>query len=197
MEGFTSGLGGMLGGLFGHSDRPFDKAMEQYNNYGGKSIGTQEPYNDAGKGAISDYQTWLEGKKDPSKFVNDQMKNYKESDWAHNLQQQSVNAGQNAASASGLMGSTPMMQQLQQNSNNISSEDQNKYLQNVLGVDKTYGEGQNNLVNVGQNASKTMSDTYNSLGKNMGEAAYGKEAGKQQDFWNAIGGAGKMIGSFF
>jgi len=193
---FGSGLGGLLGGLFGDSGKPYDKAMEEYQKYMQMGQQTQQPYLNAGTGAIGDYQKWLQGQQDPSKFINDQMGQYQESPWAKNLQQQSMNAGQNAASASGLMGSTPLMQQLQQNAGNIASQDQNQWLQNVLGINTQYGQGQQNLMSGGQNAANSLTNMYNQMGQNMGQAAYGKEAGKKQDFWNTIGGGLGMIGSF-
>ena len=193
---FGSGLGGFFGGLFGDSGKPYNKAMEEYQKYMQQAQQTQQPYLNAGQGAIGDYQKWLEGQKDPSKFINDQMGNYQESPWAKNMQQQSMNAGQNAASASGLMGSTPLMGALQQNAGTIASEDQNKWLQNVLGINTQYGQGQQNLMNGGQNAANSLTNMYNQMGNNMGQAAYGQQAGKQQDFWNMIGGGLGMLGSF-
>src|SRR6266436_3048883 len=135
--GFAGGLSGFLGGLFGNSDKPYDKYMDWIK----KSQQGQQPYANAGEGALGDYQKWLEAQKDPSKFINDQMKNYQTSDYAQNLQQQAMNAGQNAASASGLMGSTPMMQQMQNNAGQIQSADQNQWLQNILGINSQYGQG--------------------------------------------------------
>jgi hypothetical protein len=196
-QAVLGGAAGMLGGLFGNSGKPYDKAMEEYQKYMNMGQQTQQPYLDAGKGALGEYQTWLQGQKDPSGFINNLMGQYKESPYAQYLQQQSMNAGQNAASASGLMGSTPLMQQLQQNAGNIASQDQNQWLQNVLGVNTQYGQGQNNLVNGGQNAANALTNMYNQMGQNMGQAAYGKEAGKKQDFWNTLGGLGSIIGSFF
>lgn len=193
---FGSGLGSFLGGMFGDSGRPYDKAQQQYQQWTDKAQGTQQPFVDAGHGAIGDYQQWLQNQKDPSKFINDQMNNYQESPYAQYLQRQSQNAGQNAASASGLMGSTPMMQQMQQNSHDIASQDQNQWLQNVLGINTQYGQGQQNLMTGGQNSANALTNLYGNTGKNMGEAAFGKEAGKQQDFWNTLGGGIGMIGSF-
>lgn len=193
---FGSGLGGFFGGMFGNSGKPYEDAMQQYQDYMNKGQAVQQPYADAGKGALGEYQTWLQGQKDPAKFVNDQMGNYHESEWAKNMQQQSMNAGQNAASASGLMGSTPLMQQLQQNAGNITSQDQNQWLQNVLGVNKQYGEGQNNLVNGGRESANKLTDMYNNYGGKMGEQAYNKGAAKQNNFWNTVGGIGSIIGSF-
>lgn len=194
---FGSGLGGFLGGLFGDSGKPYDEAMKQYQDWANKSQGVQQPYLNAGTGAIGEYQDWLKGQKDPTKFINDIMGKYNESPYAHYLQQQAQAAGQNAASASGLMGSTPLMQQMQQNSSNIASGDMNQWLQNVLGINTQYGQGQKDLMGVGQNAANSLTNMYNNMGQRMGEAAYGKEAGKKNDFWNTVGGIGSMIGSFF
>jgi len=193
---FGSGAGSFLGGMFGDSGKPYDAAMQQYQQWANKAEGAQSPYLNAGKGAIGDYQQWLQGQKDPSGFINNLMGGYQESPYAKYLQQQSMNAGQNAASASGLMGSTPMLQQMQQNAGNIASQDQNQWLQNVLGINTQYGQGQNNLMTGGQNAANSLTNLYNQMGQNMGQAAYGKEAGKQNDFWNTVGGGIGMIGSF-
>lgn len=193
---FGSGLGGFFGGLFGDSGKPYNKAMEEYQKYMQQAQQTQQPYLNAGQGAIGDYQSWLQGQKDPSKFINDQMKNYQESPYTNYLQQQAQNAGNNAASASGLMGSTPFMQQQQQNAGNIAQQGMNDWLQNVLGINTQYGQGQQNLMTGGQNAANSLTNMYNQMGNNMGQSAYGQQAGKQQDFWNMIGGGLGMLGSF-
>ncbi len=185
---FGSGLGSLFGGLFGNSGSAYDKNQQWLQ----QAQNAQQPYANAGQGAIGDYQKWLQSQQDPSKFINDQMGNYQESPWAKNLQQQSMNAGQNAASASGLMGSSPLMQQLQQNAGTISSQDQNQWLQNVLGINTQYGQGQQNLMNGGQNAANSMGNIFGQMGEN----AYNKDASRQNNFWNMMGGAGSMIGSF-
>jgi hypothetical protein len=194
---FGSGLGGFLGGMFGDSGKPYDKAMEQYQQWANKAQGTQQPFLDAGTGAIPQYQEWLDKQKDPTKFINDTMGQYQESPYAQYLQKQSLRAGQNAASASGMSGSTPLMQQMQQNAGNIASQDQNQWLQNVLGINTQYGQGQNNLMTGGQNAANSLTNMYNNMGQQMGQAAYGQEAGKNQDRNNMFGGIGSLIGSFF
>lgn len=195
-QGLLSGLGGLFGGLFGDSGKPYDKAMKQYQQWNDKAAQGLNPYNTAGQGAISNYQQWLESQKNPSEFINKQMQNYQASPYSQYLQQQAMNAGQNAASASGLMGSTPMMQQMQQNASNIASQDMNQWLQNVLGINTQYGQGQNNLMQGGQNAANSLANLYNQMGQNMGSAAYGKESGNQNDFWNMLGGGLQTLGSF-
>lgn len=196
-SGFLGGAGQFLNGLFGNSGAPYDKASQEYQRYAGYGQQAQTPYLMAGAGAVPAYQQWLQGQQDPSKFINSLMGGYNESPWAHNLQQQSMNAGQNMASANGLSGSSALAQQLQQNANNISSEDMSKWLQNVLGINTQYGAGQQNLINTGQGSANALTDMYNNMGERMGNAAFGKEAGRQQDKGDMWGGAFNMLGGLF
>jgi len=196
MAGLGSGLGTFLGGLFGNSGAPYDEAMKQYQRYGQMGADAQNPFLQAGQGAIGDYQNWLKKQQDPSGFINNLMGGYQESPYAKFLQQQSIRGGQNAASASGLMGSTPFAQQLQQNAGNIASGDMNQWLQNVLGVNTQYGQGQQNLIRGGQEAANALTGLYSNMGNQMGQAAYGRQAGRDQDFWNMIGGGAQMGLSF-
>jgi len=191
-----SGLGGLLGGLFGDSGAPYEDAMKQYREWAGKAENVQNPFLNAGTGAIGKYQDWLKGMQDPSKFINNMMGQYQESPWAKYQQQQAVRAGQNAASASGLTGSTPFAQQLQQNASNISSQDMNQWLQNVLGINTQYGQGQNNLMGYGANAANALTKMYGDMGQQMGEAAYGQKAGENSDFMNMLGGGIQLAGMF-
>lgn len=185
----TAGGAEALGSLFGHgSDRPFKDAMEQYNRFGQKGENALDPFLHAGQGAIPDYQKWLQGQQDPSGFINKMMGQYQESPWAKFQQQQANRAGINAGSANGMSGSTPMIQQMQQNSANISSQDMGSWLQNVLGINTQYGQGQQHLMDQGQNAGNSLANMWSNLGNNMGEAAFGRTAGRNQDYWNRIGG---------
>lgn len=193
---FGSGLGGILSGMFTDSSKPYDKAMEEYQRFLNEGKGTQKPFYDAGVGAIGNYQDWLNGQKNPTEFINKIMGDYQESPYARYLQQQAQNAGVNAASASGLTGSTPFLQQAQQNASNISSADMNQWLQNVLGINTQYGQGQKNLVDTGQTSANALTNLYSEMAKNFGDAAYGKEAGKQQNKSNILGGIGNVVGSF-
>ncbi len=190
--GALSGGAGILGGLFGNSGGSYDDYMKEYRDWADKAANAQQPYINAGKEGLGNYQDWLNGQKDPSGFINNLMGQYQESPYAQYLQKQSLRGGQNAASAGGLSGSTPLMQQMQQNAGNIASQDQNQWLQNVLGINTQYGQGQNNLMTGGQNAANQLTNLYGNTAKDMADAAYGRNAGKQQDFWNTAAGIGKL-----
>lgn len=183
------GLSTLFSGLFGDSGRPFEDAMKQYQQWANKAQNVQNPYLNAGSGAIPQFQEWLQGQKDPSGFINNLMGKYQESPWAKYQQDQAMRAAQNQGAASGLTGSTPLLQFAQQNAHDISSQDMNNWLQNVLGINTQYGAGQQNLIHGGQNAANSLTGMYGDMGRQMAEAAYGKRAGQQQDRNNIWGGA--------
>ncbi len=194
---FSSGIGGLFGGLFGDSGKPYDEAEKKYQEYENKAGGINQPYIGAGETGVKNYQDWLNKQKNPTEFINNIMGDYNESPYAQYLQKQNLRAGQNFASANGLSGSTPMAQQIQENAGNISSKDMNSWLQNVLGINTQYGEGEHNMVNTGQNAVNNMTNFYNTQAQREAENAYNKNASKNNNFWNTIGSGIQTIGSFF
>jgi hypothetical protein len=191
-----SGFGGLFGGLFGDSGAPYQDYADQYKRYLNKATGVQNPFYNAGVGALGGYQDWLSGMKDPTAFINRLMGSYQESPFARNQQTQALRAAQNMGSASGLTGSTPLQLQAQQNASNISAQDMNSWLQNVLGINTMYGSGLGNLIGRGQGSADVMSNLFGRGGEALGEAAYGRRAGQNQDFWNMIGGAGSLASMF-
>jgi hypothetical protein len=178
----------LASGFLMDSGSPYEEAMNQYREYAGKAEGVQNPFLQAGTGAIKPFQDWLSRLQNPMDFINNTMGQYQESPFAKYQQQQATRAAQNFGSASGLSGSTPLMLQAQENARNISSQDMNTWLQNVLGINTQYGAGQQGLINTGANAANALTTMYGDMGRSMGEAAYGREAGHQQNIGRMLGG---------
>lgn len=189
-----SGLIGILGGLFGNSGGPYSDAMNQYQQWIQQAQNAQNPFLQAGQGAIGNYQNWLSGMQDPSKFINNLTSQYKQSPWAQYQQQQAMRSAQNMGSASGLTGSSPLQLQAQQNASNISSGDMQNWLGNVLGINSQYGAGNQFLMNQGANAANALTNLYGNAGANMGNMAYNQSAAGNNDFWNILGGAASIFG---
>jgi hypothetical protein len=116
------------------------------------------------------------------------MGKYSESPWAKYQQEQALRASGNMGSASGMGGSTPMAQFNQENARNISSQDMNQWLQNVLGINTQYGAGLGHQIGIGQGAANQLTGLYGDMGRNMAEAAYGARAGRNQDRNSIWGG---------
>jgi len=182
------GIGQILSGLFGNSGAPYKDAMKQFERFGEKGAGVQNPFLNMGTGAIPQFQEWLKGQKDPSGFINKLMGQYQESPWAKYQQDQSARRFGNQGSAEGLTGSTPLAQFEQQGMHDISSQDQNQWLNHVLGINTQYGQGLGTQIAGGQNAANSLTNMYSDMGRNMAEMAYGKKAGQQQDRNSIWGG---------
>jgi len=193
----SGGLGSILGGIFGASNDPYKAGMDQYKKYAQQGINVQQPFYNAGQQGMGNYQNWLQQMQNPSQFINNTMNQYQQSPWAQNEQQQAMNMGNNYASANGLSGSTPMAQQMQQNASNISSQDMQNWLGNVLGINSQYGQGQQNLMGVGQNAANQISGMYGNMANAMGSGAYGSAANQNNSWGNILGGLGGLVGSMF
>lgn len=188
MAGIGDALSGIFGGLFGDSGAPYEDAMKQYREWANRGQQMQNPFWQAGTGAIPQFQQWTQRMQNPSDFINNLMGKYQESPWAKYQQEQMMHYGQNAGSASGLTGSTPLAQFMQQNARDISSQDMQNWLGRVLGINTEYGAGLGNLVSGGQGAANSLTNMFSDMGNRMGEASYGKEAGRSQDRNNLWGG---------
>jgi hypothetical protein len=191
--GMANGLAQLFGGAFGNSSGPYDQAQDAYSKYFDQGTAAQQPYAQAGQKAIGSYQDWLQGQKDPSGFINNIMGQYQESPWAKYSQQQGIRAAQNAGSASGLSGSTPLTQFAEQQAQGISSQDMQNWLGNVLGINTQYGQGQQNLINGGQNSANALSQMYGQGAGDYGKLAYGSQAGQNQDQNNIFGGLSHLF----
>ncbi len=189
---------GFAQSFFGNSGQPYQDAQRAYKPYYNEAKGYQNPFYQAGQNAIPQYQEWLQGQKDPSAFINKLMGGYQESPWARYQQEQARRAGLNAASAGGLsngmggagVGSTPYLLQAQQNASDISSQDMQKWLANVLGINTQYGEGQNRMMGYGQHAGDQLSEIAQNGGMVNANNAYGRSQGENYDRmagWQAIG----------
>ena len=193
-QNFDQGLWGLFHSLFNNNQDPYKQGFQASQPYFKSATDYQNPFAKQGQESSGKFNNWLDTMKNPSEFINKLMGGYQESPWAQNLQRQSVRAGTNAASASGLTGSTPFAQQLQQNANNISSEDMTKWLSNVLGINTEYGQGENMSAERGSHASDILSQLFAKQGYMAAGAEYGTNAWKNQNEDSAWSNIAKMFG---
>lgn len=184
----VNGLGSLLSGLFTNSGAPYQAGMQQLQQYLQQMQQMQNPYMQAGQGAIGNYQNMLGNMSNPSQFINNLMQNYQQSPNATYQMAQGQRANNNAASASGLLGSTPFQQQSQQTAQGISSQDMNQWLQNALGVNSQALGGYGNLMNMGENATNSLMNQYGQYGQDMGQLSFGQQYAQNQGLGQEIQG---------
>lgn len=188
-----SGLASLLGGMFGNSGAPYQDASNTLNQYAQQAQGYQNPFYNAGVGAINPYQHMLQGMSNPKDFYNNIMGGYSQSPGAQYQQQQGMRAAQNMGSASGLSGSTPLMQQAQQNAQGISSQDQQQYFNNIMGINQGAMNGYQNLMQGGQGAANNLTNMYSNLGNSQAQMAYNQGQGSNNDFMSMLSGGMQML----
>ena len=183
-----AGIPNFLASLFQRSGRPFQQASNAYFPWLNKATDAQNPFYNAGTGAVGNLQDWLSKMKDPGQFTNNLMQQYQGSPYQTYLQNQAQRAGTNAASASGLTGSTPFAQQLQQNASNISQGGMNDWMNQALGINSQYGAGQAGLAGMGQHASDVLSNLFSGQGQGLAQLQALLKQGQNQDTSNIFGG---------
>jgi len=188
------GLSSLLSGLFTDPSKAYGQAQNAYTPYIQAAYGGLQPYQQLGQQAMAPYQQALGQMSNPGQFLNSLMSQYQPSQYSQYLQDQVGKAGVNAASASGLIGSTPFLQQQQQNAGNIASGDMQNWLSQALGLNTQYLGGLSGLINTGLSGSQDLANVFMKGGGDMAGLAYGKEAGDQSRTGNLFGGAGNVIG---
>lgn len=184
----VGGLGELLSSLFTNPSAPYQAGMNQLQQYLQQMQGLQQPYMQAGQQGITGMQNMLGNMSNPSQFINNLMGQYQQSPTAQYQQQQAMRAAQNMGSASGLTGSTPLQLQAQQNASNISSQDMQNWLGNVLGINSQAMQGYGNMMNVGQNATNNLTTQMGNYGTDMGQLAFGQQYAQNQNTGQGIQG---------
>jgi hypothetical protein len=132
------------------------------------------------------------------------MDNYQMSPMARYHMAQGMNAGENAAAASGMIGSNANQRGLMNMANDISSQDQQQYFNNMMGLMSGAQNSFNPAMQNGYNASNQLSNNYMNTGSEIGNAhqnqgmarAYGDQS-RSSGIGNFLGSAGQALSSFF
>jgi hypothetical protein len=136
--------------------------------------GFQMPYSQGGLRQLPQLQGAENALLDPSKLLADWMSKYQMSPYAKASMGNAKEAGLDAASNMGLMGSSTALNNIQQSSSDIMNADRSNFLNDLM---QKYMAG----IGIGQNIYNTGAATAGNLGKeslgvgeNLGAAAYGK-----------------------
>lgn len=176
---------------FLHPGRAYKKAADQMSQYYNQAQGYMQPYSQQGQEAYGSLQGAMQSLLNPQQLQSDWAQGYEASPYARMMQEEATNQGLNAASAMGLMGSSPALQAIQRGTSMITAQDRDNYLNSLMqkylsgaGIAQNiYGQGAGMAGQMGQNAM--------AQGQNMGQMAYGQQAAGGQLFGNLLGmGAG-------
>jgi hypothetical protein len=183
-----SGLGAQLGQL--------QPLLEKYRQM---AVGGLAPFQKAGVGALGQFQQALGGMADPQAYINKVMGSYQQSPEAHQQIQQAMQAANQAASASGMLGSGAEQTALQKQAQQLTAADQQRYLQNVLGVGGQYRAGLGQLLGLGAQTGAQMGQfdigTGQDIANVLARQAQAQAQAQQAQTGGILGGLGGLLGA--
>jgi hypothetical protein len=134
----------------------YGKGIDTMQQAVGTSTGYLNPYLQTGTQALGQEYAGLQQMQDPTGFYNKIMDAYQQSPATQFQMQQGLNALKNTAAATGYTGSGKEMQDLMKYSQDLTSQGQQSFLQNILGIHGQYLAGLQGLGQQGQQAGTTM-----------------------------------------
>lgn len=116
----------------------------------GGAGGGLSPYTGAGSQAIQQYLQSIMGMKDPAAWMKNIMGGYSQSPSAQLQQEAAIRSANQAGAASGMLGSGAEQSQIARQAQGISQEDQQRYLQNIMGVQGQFLGGLGGISQMGE-----------------------------------------------
>lgn len=187
LDPFGIGYGKMIGSFL-HPERGYKEAEKQIREAQARQRAGLSPYSQTGleqRGPLGEAERSL---LDPGALYEKWAAGYQESPAAAQMRERAKQAGLEAASSMGLMGSSAALQNIEQSAADISARDRQSYLEDLM---RKYlagiGIGQQ-LYGTGADIASRLAEMEGRMGENLAGARYGRET--------APGGLfGKFLGS--
>jgi hypothetical protein len=190
---YVPAIGGLLQSIFGNSGSPYEAFQKKMDEMIQKGAAPFKPFYDVGVGAMNPFVKRLEMMEDPTKFYSDISSKYQESPFAKFMTNQAMRGASNAASASGMLGSTAHQREAENYARDISSKDQQDFINKILGINQNYMGGLGSLMNFGYGSAGGISDLYKNAMQSQAQAAGNQRQGGINDI---LGGIGSILGFF-
>ena len=177
-------ISNFLGGGAPSGYEDMQKALQQGIGQAGaasrQAIGYLQPYEQLGFGALNKYMSGLSQMEDPAAYYRNIMSGYSESPMAKYQEQAGMKALTNQSAAAGMLGSGALRSSILRESQGISSQDMQSYLNNIMGVQGRYLSGMGGLGQMGFQAAGGQAQAalapisaYSSMYPQLGAAQYG------------------------
>ena len=185
---FDMGIGGLAKGFssFMNPGKAYKRAGQQMDKYYQQGQEALNPYMQQGQAAYEPMQNAMQSLLDPTALQGQWIDSYEQSPWAQDLMSRSMSEGQNAASAMGLLGSSPALQALQAGSAQIGNADRQAYLDDIMKKYMSGAQVAQGIYGQGANAASQFGQNAMNQGQQMGQMAYGQQAAPGQMFGNLL-----------
>lgn len=185
-----------LSSLFGGGKNPADSAMPYLNQIPGQTLPYMQPYFNAGTQALNplqDQYSHLLG--DPGSFMNKMGESYQQSPGFKAAMENALTAGNHASAAGGMAGTPQDQFQQMKMATDLTNQDYNGWLQNVLGLYGAGLSGEQGLAGMGQQAGQSMADMIAQTLAQQGNMAFRGQQEQNSQRNSMLGGLGKLGGA--
>lgn len=170
----------------------YNAASDQMHKSWDQTQSFERPYWQNGLDQYGRLNTAENNLLDPETLQNKWAGNYSMSPYALSMQRHATNAGLDAASSMGLMGSSAAVGNIQQSAGDIMQSDRQQYMNDLMQKYMTgIGIGQN-IYNTGAQMAGIMGNQSQDYGQNMGRMAYGRATAGRDMYGKMTGIAGDM-----
>lgn len=178
-----------------HPGRAYQDALNTSNDYYNQAQGYIAPYNQNAQNAYGNLSQAMQDLMNPQGLYDRFNSSYNESDAARLASEQARNAGLDAASAQGLLGSTAATSAIQQGENNILANDRQNYLNQLMQMYMNGTGLANNIYNTGAGAANNMGQNAINQGQTNANLTYGAESAPGNSLMKLLGIGGGVLGS--
>jgi hypothetical protein len=185
-----------LSDFFSGGKNPADAAMPYLNQIPGMAKGYYEPYINKGNEAYNTFNPEInQMTSDPAAFLEKIMKGYEPSRGYQLQRDEALKAAGNSAAAGGMRGSSNDISNEARISDALQGEDMQKWIQNVLGIQKQGQTSEENLYNTGYNASNALSGDLSNVLGTQASLAFQGQANQNQSKGDLLSGLVKALGA--
>ena len=139
-----------------------------------------DPYEKTGQSAMNNFYNASQKMQDPTAFINGIMQNYQQSPFASVQRKQGMEDINSSAASNGLMGSTAQGRNLLNFSQDLTTKDQQQFLNNALGVNNSYLSNMGDMGHMGFQGATNIADLLSKLGMTQSDIASGLGQAKGQ-----------------
>lgn len=198
MGNLSNWLSGGQQGAYQDMADAYQKAMGTMNQYQQQGQQQLQPYENAGASAIPQFQNFVNGL--PSQMNGNWMNTYQQSPYAKYLTTTGLNSMNNAAAATGALGSGANQQENAQLSSDIAGKDMQNFFNNMQAQNQQYLGGVGDLMHQGaatsisgaginQGYANALAELLANQGKAQGASDMAENQGEHK-------GIGSLIGTF-
>jgi len=161
-----------------------------------QDVAALQPYIGAGERSLGQYEDFLGKMQDPQAYLSQILGGYEQSPFAQQQVRQGMQAIRGPGAIGGMTGSGPEQAALERQAQEIAQADQQRYLQNVLGIGQQFQSGVSNIASMGEQGVLGQIQEQARRRQEMEDRRRREESRSDASFADMAQAAGTIAGMF-